>query len=113
PSTNEMVAEAGQSGWLMYGPYARLDRGRYQATFIVTAESVVPGTEAGSIDVNGYLGDIPRPPLTSAVLKTAPKEQTISLIFDANNPQAQYQFRVFVTGKASRVSIRGVLVRKL
>lgn len=112
PATNTMIAEKGQTGALMFGPYAKLAPGHYQATFLVTAESGADGTEVGMLDVNGFTVTTPSSTLATVPLKSAHGEQTIKLTFDATDPKVAYEFRIFVNGKGDRTSVRSVLVEK-
>ncbi len=113
PVTNTMISEKGQGGALIYGPYSTLQPGRYQAIYLVTVESAVDGTEVGSVDVSGYIPDIIDKQLAVVSLKSVRGEQTIKLVFDANNPKYLYQFRVWVNGVGDRVSIKSIRVEKL
>jgi len=108
-----MISIKGQSGALMYGPYAKLVPGHYQATFLVIAESKIAGLEIGHVDVNGIIDGTPNSPNVAAPLKTMKGEQSITLTFDATNQEALYEFRVFVNGKGDRASIKSVRVEKL
>ena len=112
-ATNVMVAEKGQVGALMFGPYAKLAPGHYQATLLVTAEAGIDGTDVGAVDVNGVAGATLGHQLVSVPIKAARGEQTIKLTFDVNDQQIAYEFRVIVNGKGSRMSVKGVLVEKL
>jgi phosphoglycerol transferase len=111
--TKAMVAVNGEEGALMYGPYATLVHGRYRATFLISAEATADGTEVGLVDVNGFEGSASSAPLASAALKAAPGEQEIQVTFQAGASSTLYEFRVFVNGKQTRVSVRGVEVEKL
>lgn len=113
PTTTTMVAEKGQAGALMYGPYAKFAIGHYQATFHVTAESDVDGAEVGVLDVNGYTGAAQNSPIAKAPLKTANGEQVVKLTFDVTDPLVAYEFRVFVNGKGNRTIINSVQIEKL
>ncbi len=113
PETKAMVAVEGEAGPLMYGPYATLAPGRYRATFSISAEAAADGAEVGLVDVNGFEGGASNAPLASAALKAMPGTQQIQLTFQAPDSSALYEFRVFVNGKQTRVSVRGVEVEKL
>lgn len=113
PAANAMIAEKGQTGMLMFGPYVPLAPGHYQATFRITAEAGTDGTEVGVVDINGFTGANSPPPLAVVPLKATRGEQTIKLTFEAANPAAHYEFRVYVNGKGNRLSIRDVRVEKL
>jgi hypothetical protein len=65
------------------------------------------------LDVNGFEGTVSNAPLASAALKAAPREQQIQLTFQAGDSSTLYEFRVFVNGKQTRVSVLGVEVEKL
>jgi hypothetical protein len=113
PEAKIMVAANGEAGALMYGPYATLAPGRYRAIFSISAEAAAQGTEVGLVDVNGFEGTVSHAPLASAALKAAPREQQIQLTFQAGPSSTLYEFRVFVNGKQTRVSVLGVEVEKL
>ncbi len=108
-----MVAVNGEAGPVMFGPYATLVPGRYRATFSITAEGPTDGAELGLVDVNGFEGGASNAPLASVALKAAPGEQKIQLTFQVPDSSALYEFRVFVNGKQTRVSVLGVEVEKL
>jgi hypothetical protein len=112
-ATNVMVAEKGQSGVLMFGPYAKLAPGHYQATFLVTAEASIDGTNVGVVDVKGFAGANLAPRLVSVPIKAARGEQAIKLTFDAKDQKIAYEFRVIVNDKGSRTSVHSVQVEKL
>jgi hypothetical protein len=113
PETKAMVAVNGEAGALMYGPYATLVPGRYRAIFSISAEAAADGADVGFVDVNGFEGGASNAPLISAALKAEPREQEIQLTFQVPDSSTLYEFRVFVNGKQSRVSVLGVEVEKL
>jgi phosphoglycerol transferase len=113
PAVCAMISKKGQEGTLMYGPYSMLAPGHYQATYLVTAESTVDGTEVGSVDISGTIPDGIDKQLAVVPLKSARGEQIIKLAFDADDPKYLYQFRVWVNGAGNRVSVKSVQVEKL
>jgi hypothetical protein len=113
PVTNTMVSGRSQGGALIYGPYSMLRPGYYQATYFVTAESAVTGSEVGTIDVSGYIPNKIDKQLAMVPLKSACGEQIIKLDFDANNLKYLYQFRVWVNGIGDRVSVRNIHVNRI
>lgn len=112
-TTKTMVAEKGQSGMLMFGPYVQLASGRYQATFNLVAESEAEGTEVGFVDVNAFSATT-NSALAQIPIKATRNEQAMKLSFDVvSDPKVTYEFRVGVNGKANRTSIRSVQLEKL
>lgn len=112
-TTSTIVAKNGEVGALMFGPYAKLQPGKYEVTYFVTAESDVYGTEVGTLDVEGYIPPSVDDKLAQAPLKSAHEEQVIKLTFESKNPSYEFQFRVWTNGKGNRVSIRNIHVQKL
>lgn len=112
-SSNSMVSTKGESGALLFGPYKQLQPGQYEATYVLTAESDVPGTVVGTLDVEGYIPPSVDDKLAEIPIRSAAGEQIIKLPFDAKNPSYQYQFRVWLNGKGGRVSIKNVNVKRL
>lgn len=113
PETKAMVAVNGETGALMYGPYATLAPGRYRARFLISAEAAADGAEVGLVDVNGFDGKASNAPLASTALRAAAREQEIQLTFQVPDSSTLYEFRVFVNGQQTRISVLGVEVEKL
>lgn len=113
PASNSMLSEKSEAGALMFGPYAELQPGLYEATYAITAEAEVDGTEVGTLDVSGYIAPGTDDRLRQTPLKSAHGQQMITLRFEANNTSYKYQFRVWTNGNAARVSIKSVNVKRL
>lgn len=111
PTMTSMVAEKGESGAIIYGPYVKLQAGCYAVTYHVTAESEIEGTEVGTLDVEGYIPPNVDEKLAYTSLKSVHGEQTIKLSFKAVNPEYLYQFRVWANGNG-RVSIKNIQVER-
>jgi len=71
PTSKTMVPEKGEAGALMFGPYAQLQPGKYEATYLITAKSEADGTEVGTLDVSGYIHPSVDDKLAQAPLKSA------------------------------------------
>jgi len=113
PASAMMIEDKSKSGALMFGPYVRLPVGKYRATYLVAAEGDQAGVEVGRVDVSGYVQNKSVDIVSSAALKTATGQQSISLMFDATNPEYLYEFRVWTNGKGRRVALMGVSVERL
>jgi hypothetical protein len=112
PKTKTLSAGKAEAGHLLYGPYSRMAPGKYRVTFVVHAESDVDGKECGTLDASGFIPGKPVEVLAQAPLKTTKAEQSVTLDFDARNPDHVYQFRVYTNGEASRVTVKRVLLEK-
>ncbi len=113
PNTNTIIAKKDEAGAIMFGPYAKLQPGKYEVTYFVTAEAEVDGIEVGALDVAGYIPPSVDDNLARVPLKSASGEQVVKLTFESKNPAYEFQFRVWANGKGNRVSVRSVQVQKL
>lgn len=112
PATKSLSAGKAEAGHLLYGPYSRMAPGKYRVTFVVHAESDVDGKEAGMLDASGFIPGKPVEILAQAPLKTTNSEQSVTLDFDARNPDHVYQFRVYTNGEGRRVTVKRVILEK-
>jgi hypothetical protein len=113
PTGASMVAGKGESGAIIYGPYIKLRPGCYAATFHVTAESAVLGTEVGTLDVSEYMPPNVDERVVYIPLQSATGEQSVKLTFKVDNPAYVYQFRVWTNGVANQVSIRSINIERI
>jgi phosphoglycerol transferase len=113
--TARLYAVKGDVGALMFGPYKKLKPGRYSAKYFVTAknensEEVLGNVDVASFDRKNNIEEI----LTSgAITKAYTERGPIELIFDVDNKNVVYQFRVWVNGVAQMVDIASVEVKPI
>ncbi len=93
---NLMVGPEGQAGTLWFGPYMRLDSGRYHVRFNLTADAPSTATDRlGMVDVFNKTAIV-----TSAPIAPSSKRQEIVLPFTHVRSKARYEFRVLTNGQA-------------
>ena len=93
-------ADNGKLGWLIYGPYAKLEAGRYAVSFHVTPDRTAGGTfpsTCGRVDVAAKMGEvIAQATLYDTRLLNSP---VITLPFELKEPEEGVEFRVLTTGR--------------
>jgi hypothetical protein len=98
----QVVARAGRHkpGFLRFGPYVRLKRGAYLATFSLAAERVSPNELVAMIQVVGGATVFANRPLTGRQLSSLPNPNTIELSF-ATPGGLPVETRVYYRGKGT------------
>lgn len=101
-----LVAEAQEAGVLHFGPYAHLERGRYEITFSlqVAAKSAGP---AGAVEVSSNGGA-----KVHATAALGEGKQRIVLPFALSQATAGVEYRVLTSG-LGRVELNGIEIRRV
>ena len=111
--TARLYAVQGDIGALMFGPYKKLKPGRYAAKYFLTAKSLNPEEVLGNVDVSSFDKENNKEEIlaVSPITKTSTQSGPIELIFDIDDKNVVYQFRVWVNGVAQMVDIASVEVK--
>jgi phosphoglycerol transferase len=113
--TSRLYAVKGDVGALMFGPYKKLKPGRYKAKYFVSAkypnsEEVLGNLDVSSFDRSSNAEEVlAKSPLTRSLTERGP----IELIFNVDDKNVVYQFRIWVNGVAQMVEISSVEVMSI
>lgn len=101
PDGRWIVSESGQSGVLVYGPYAPLRAGRYTVTFSVSCAGAEEGATVAMCDVMAASSE--EKPLVATAVKAQQLQQTgtVQLSFNLSSMTFGVQFRCQSTGVGS------------
>ncbi|MBO9749300.1 hypothetical protein J7431_19135 [Xanthomonas phaseoli pv. dieffenbachiae] len=102
-SKKAVVSKIGESGFIAYGPYIHLPKGKYRAEFALAASGVSQGTEVAMIDVVSNSATFQ---LAKMSVK-ASAENRYSLEFTLNRQAEILEIRTFATGMGE-LEYRGV-----
>jgi len=91
-----MEARSGEAGFLVYGPYIALGRGRYVAEYEVAGCSDASASP-GSVDVSAFVNGIPTV-VAAAPIPAGTAWQRIAVPFDLATPGVGMEFRVQASG---------------
>jgi hypothetical protein len=111
PLSRQMVSEASDVGFLVYGPYWDLEEGKYQVTFSLQANGS-PNELLAQIDINSL--DEAKPTLSKPVMGSS-EEQKITLEFSAPKKMEKpksFEFRVSVLGKG-KVIVNSIVLERI
>jgi hypothetical protein len=103
---NLMAAEQSEQGYLAYGPYAKLAKGRYEAQFSIQAHGAKGILAEIDVAVNGGKN------VVKAAVQAADGWQTFALPFDVESAVDAYEFRVLTTG-AGWVKSKAITLKRL
>lgn len=106
----DLVGRQSETGMLVYGPYVKLPQGIYMAIFDVVAKD---GPEKKIVAVADVAKSFDDNLEQIGIANIYSKSQSqIIISFEVNNPQAEYEFRIFTNG-LSEITYKGVKLIKL
>lgn len=105
PTGHALVASAGDTGALHFGPYLPIPKGHYEASFDVECDRASAGV-CGKVDVAGAGGTV----VFGEATIPAGRRARVLVQFDVPRWLNDTELRVFVDG-SGRVTLRGISVR--